>query len=191
MAVVATAIMLLLITFSPKTALIIALLLPTVLHVFVFTAAFMWAGAMRSGKTVAYWSVIILVLCAATFLTRARDVSPHLAGILFFKPVVALLKDMLSISNATETQLFGFLSFAYTYHYLNWFSKVEVIRWDRIPKQRMYAIVLIYIAAIGIYAISYTLGFLILLFLADLHVLLEFPLNMRTFATIAGSKAPR
>ena len=32
--------------------------------------------------------------------------------------------------------LMRFIAFAYLYHYLNWFSKTEVIRWHKVPKVR-------------------------------------------------------
>jgi hypothetical protein len=68
-----------------------------------------------------------------------------------------------SSSRQTEAQLFGFLSFAYTYHYSNWFLKAEVIRWNRISQERMFVIAAIYCLSIAIYATNYVLGFLVIL----------------------------
>ena len=92
---------------------------------------------------------------------------------------------MLDISSADETKLFGFLAFAYTYHYLNWFSKAEVIQWNKIPPKRLKAIIAIYSVALLAYAFNYALGFLLILTLSIAHVLLEFPLNLRSVALIA------
>jgi hypothetical protein len=170
---------------APALAVVIAVLLPTVLHVFVFTAAFMWAGARRSGKMASWLAIFALLACAASFFTGlGAEVAPAHPGILFFRPLMDFMHDRLGFLAVGETQLFGFLSFAYTYHYLNWFSKAEIIHWHRIPAARMRKIVAIYCIAVAVYAYSYTLGLLTLLFLAHLHVMLEFPLNMRTFAAL-------
>ena len=74
--------------------------------------------------------------------------------------------------------LMRFIAFAYMYHYLNWFSKTEVIRWHKVPKIRFAAVLLIWLAACGLYAYNYALGLSFLFFLSFTHVLLEFPLNM-------------
>jgi hypothetical protein len=74
--------------------------------------------------------------------------------------------------------LMRFIAFAYMYHYLNWFSKTEVIRWHKVPKIRLVAIVVIWVAASVFYAYDYSLGLSLLFFLSFTHVLLEFPLNI-------------
>lgn len=74
--------------------------------------------------------------------------------------------------------LMRFIAFAYMYHYLNWFSKTEVIRWHKVPKIRFAAVLLIWLSACGLYAYDYALGLSFLFFLSFTHVLLEFPLNM-------------
>lgn len=74
--------------------------------------------------------------------------------------------------------LMRFIAFAYMYHYLNWFSKTEVIRWHKIPKARFIAILVIWAIASVFYAYDYSLGLSILFFLSFTHVLLEFPLNI-------------
>ena len=74
--------------------------------------------------------------------------------------------------------LMRFIAFAYMYHYLNWFSKTEVIRWHKVPKIRFAAVLLIWLAACCLYAYNYALGLSFLFFLSFTHVLLEFPLNM-------------
>jgi len=171
-----------------QMALFIAVLLPTVLHVFVFTASFMWVGATKSHKTTAYIAFYTLLIGALTFLVpQGLSDTPDLDGVKFFQPVSLYMQSVMGFTPTAEKQIFGFLSFAYTYHYLNWFSKAEVIHWNRIPRARLLAIIAIYILAFGIYLYSYRIGFLIILFLAQAHVILEFPLNIRTFGTIAGS----
>lgn len=74
--------------------------------------------------------------------------------------------------------LMRFIAFAYLYHYLNWFSKTEVIRWHKVPKIRFAAVILLWILACGAYAYDYSIGLNFLFFLSFTHVLLEFPLNI-------------
>ena len=74
--------------------------------------------------------------------------------------------------------LMRFIAFAYMYHYLNWFSKTEVIRWHKVPKIRFIAVILLWLTACALYSYNYSLGLSFLFFLSFTHVLLEFPLNM-------------
>ena len=75
-------------------------------------------------------------------------------------------------------------AFAYTYHYLNWFSKTGVIRWHTVSRSRMAAIALLYVASLAIYAYDYATGLIALFTLSLLHVLLEFPLDVRTIVSL-------
>jgi hypothetical protein len=78
----------------------------------------------------------------------------------------------------------GFIAFAYTYHYLNWFSKTSIIQWHNIPRRRFVGIIALWIASIACYLCSYRMGLRWLYFLSMSHVLLEFPLNHLSFKTI-------
>ena len=77
-----------------------------------------------------------------------------------------------------------FIAFAYTYHYLNWFSKTSVIKWHQVPKKRLIIIGVLWIAAVGFYMYNYIWGFNVLFLLSFLHVFLEFPLNHVTIIGI-------
>ena len=83
-----------------------------------------------------------------------------------------------------DARLMGLLSFVYTYHYLNWFIKAEVIHWNRMPPVRLAAIVVLCCAATGLYIVNFALGFTVLLLLSLTHVLLEFPLNSRSLGEL-------
>jgi len=74
--------------------------------------------------------------------------------------------------------LMRFIAFAYLYHYLNWFSKTEVIRWHKVPKARFIGVIVLWLASCGFYLYDYSLGLSVLFFLSFTHVLLEFPLNI-------------
>ncbi len=76
-----------------------------------------------------------------------------------------------------------FIAFAYMYHYLNWFSKTEIIRWHKVPKTRFVVVIVLWVMSLALYAYSYKVGLQWLFFLSFTHVLLEFPLN---FISITG-----
>jgi hypothetical protein len=80
--------------------------------------------------------------------------------------------------------LMAFIAYAYTYHYLNWFSKTSIIRWHEVSGKRMGWIIGIWIASLGLSAWNYQTGFRWLFFLSFTHVLLEFPLNHLTWVGI-------
>src|SRR5262249_5581809 len=78
----------------------------------------------------------------------------------------------------------GFIAFAYTYHYLNWFSKTSIIQWHHISRSRFLAIIALWLASIGCYLCSYRFGLRSLYSLSMTHVLHEFPLNLLSFRAI-------
>ncbi|MGH7739913.1 MAG: hypothetical protein ACREL1_07180, partial [bacterium] len=80
--------------------------------------------------------------------------------------------------------LMAFIAYAYTYHYLNWFSKTSLLRWHQMPRQRMGWILTIWVSSLALSAWNYQTGFRLLFFLSFTHVLLEFPLNHLTWVGI-------
>jgi hypothetical protein len=80
--------------------------------------------------------------------------------------------------------LMAFIAYAYTYHYLNWFSKTSIIRWHEVSRKRMGLILGIWIVSLGLSAWNYQTGFRWLFVLSFTHVLLEFPLNHLTWVGI-------
>ncbi len=89
-----------------------------------------------------------------------------------------------------------FLGFAHPYHYLNWFSKTGIIRWHEVGRRRLAGVAVIYVLALGLYAYDYHTGLVALGLLSLVHVLLEFPLDVRTAAALvaraagSGSRVP-
>ena len=80
------------------------------------------------------------------------------------------------------------IAFAYTYHYLNWFSKTTVIGWyKKINKKKAILIALIWLLSMSIYYYDYKIGLTLLLFLSLLHVFMEFPLNFISIREIGNS----
>ncbi|MEN9699324.1 MAG: hypothetical protein RLZZ301_522 [Bacteroidota bacterium] len=85
--------------------------------------------------------------------------------------------DLVYYSNI-GLMLMRFFAFAYLYHYLNWFSKTEIIRWHKVPKARFLAVIIFWLASCVFYAYDYSLGLSLLFLFSFAHVLLEFPLNI-------------
>ena len=204
-------------------AFFIGALLPTLVHVYVFTGFFMLYGALKSRSVSGLWSVVVFIICPVLLYALFQDKtfvsvtqygmdSYKAGGDGFFSTNVAFLNEMFdvklpqlkdeagnllyyqngkpavdieSVSTAnlvfhsqTGVLLMRFIAFAYTYHYLNWFSKTEIIRWHKVPKARFIAVVILWIVSLILYGYNYALGLKWLYFLSFCHVLLEFPLNM-------------
>jgi hypothetical protein len=162
---------------------ILGVLLPTLIHVSLFTAVFMTLGAARSRSPaqVALVGIYVVALIAIVAVPPSdATVVPSLAKLAHdsFGNVPQALGRALGIPGLTlDARLTGLLSFVYTYHYLNWFIKAEVIRWADVPKWRLALIVGVSALATAFYFYDYVLGFAVLLSLSLTHVLLEFPLN--------------
>ncbi len=137
-------------------------------------------------------SPFIMVNFYIAKLLKLRDFG-HVPLLEFVKNVNGFLYQ-----NPTALALMSFIAFAYTYHYLNWFSKTSIIGWHDIPRSRAIGILAVWGLSLGIYGYNYSIGLQWLFFLSFTHVILEFPLNQltmigiakearKTFATRAGA----
>lgn len=168
-----------------------AVLLPTVIHVFVFTVVFMLGGALRSRSVWGMAAVGAMLVCSILFFIFPPSHQPVFEGFVSANsPLFSRILEKLGHTfgfTPTPTLMgsfMAFLSFAYTYHYLNWFSKAEVIHWHKTTPFAWGCIIICYLMAVGTYLYDYQTGFLLLLFLSLLHVVLEFPLNVRSFQSL-------
>jgi len=177
-----------------------AVLLPTLIHVSVFTLIFMVLGAHRTGSRTQAALVVVYLAAVAMILlvppgALPRSMQLARLGWMYFGGVAPALGQVLHIPDLTfDSRLTGLLSFVYTYHYLNWFIKADVIGWRRISAPRIAGIAVLSIGATGLYFYDYAMGFTVLLALSLLHVVLEFPLNavsMRQLAEIVGQSLGR
>lgn len=175
---------------APKIAIGIAILLPTFIHIYVFTFLFMLFGSIKNNSKWGYLSCALMLAIIPLLIVvepKAVIFFPEMTegNIGFFSGTADLLAVLFSFGGAVDgVSMLALLSFAYTYHYLNWFGKVNVIRWNQISKQRLAVIVALYILSVSFYLYDYTTGLMILLFLSILHVLLELPLNLITMQNI-------
>ena len=168
--------------------------LPTVVHVFLFTGIFVLSGAFKTKSVSGFISFGVFVLCALSFalinIPNAEVLSVTEKGYIsrYFIMLNQSLADVFSVPKVASNDEFftvpaliavqRFIAFAYTYHYLNWFSKTTVIKWHEVSKSRLWLIAVLWVLSVACYYIDYRLGFMILFMLSMLHVFLEFPLNI-------------
>lgn len=168
-------------------AVVLAVFLPTVIHIFVFTGMFMFEGARRNRSVGGFVALGMLVVGAATFVPASIPVATArtgagAAGVAAFGPLVEAIHAM----GVSLDHVVGMLGFLYLQHYLNWMCKVGVIGWGRVSSSRWVTIVLVWVLVMSSYGINFTAGYLVSLFISHLHVLLELPLNLKTLVKLGG-----
>jgi hypothetical protein len=178
----------------------IGIFLPTIIHVFIFTGLFMLYGVLKEKSVSGILSIIIMIICAASFFVlkpRGLDYnvnqyvksSYRMFDLLNFHLINIFHLDNLSqVSDIFITKsgfiIMRFIAFAYTYHYLNWFSKTSIIKWHQVSKKALAITIGVWLLSAGLYIYDYNLGLTALFFLSFLHVFLEFPLNVVSFTGI-------
>jgi len=200
--------------FRPHLRLVFSILLPSIIHVFIFTGLFILLGALKSKSGAGIASVIVFTLCAVVTLfvnldvnytavsqyihssySVFRGINRVLIGFLNALHTIDIRNDLQAPSYITDNELpiylsdtgirvMRFIAFAYTYHYLNWFSKTSVIQWHNTKKRNLVLIIAIWVASVALYVYNYRTGLSWLYVLSLGHVLLEFPLNHRSFIDI-------
>jgi len=162
---------------------VLGILLPTLIHVSLFTLVFMTLGAYRSGSKAQAFLVFVYLLAIGIIVLAPPSAATQIpafakAGQEYFGNVGPALGRLLDVGNLRlDTRLTSLLAFVYTYHYLNWFIKADVIRWAEIPRPRLALVVAASATSTALYFYDYAFGFTVLLALSLVHVVLEFPLN--------------
>jgi hypothetical protein len=175
---------------------LLATFVPTLVHVYLFTGFFMIYGALKERSRTGYLAFCVFLLCpVACLLIDPRRYMPSayvaLSYFFNFAPVNLTILGLPfpetraeGVNAASQVfmsehgrMLMRFIAFAYTYHYLNWFSKTSIIRWHKVGLARLAVIGGLWLAAVGIYTYNYSLGYKVLFCLSFMHVYLEFPLN--------------
>ncbi len=194
-----------LLVLNPYRELLIALgiLIPTIVHTCIFLLAFIVFGALKANSFSGYLSVGVFLLCSVSFFVtdwgiEAYDINPQVLQNLqegLFLAVNDILADLSGNKfNSVEETLYSpwgiriqqFIAFSYTYHYLNWFSKTNIINWHQMPRTWAFAIVAMWVGFVALYLIDFKTGLLSIFMLSMLHVFLEFPLNYRSIAGIGS-----
>ncbi len=177
-----------------------AIFLPTIIHVYLFTALFMFYGVLKEKSIPGLISVGVLIVCTSMFfiiqpqslnytVSAYAQKSYNVFAELNFRLIQ--LFNLGQLSNVKEVftsnagfVIMRFIAFAYVYHYLNWFSKTSVIKWHNVPKSSLIITLIIWVFSVALYWLDYNLGLKVLFFLSFLHVFLEFPLNIVSFTGI-------
>jgi hypothetical protein len=188
---------------------IFLLFVPTLVHVYLFTGFFMLYGALKDRRASGYVAFLIFLLCPlacwlidpgqlrpagyamASYWNNFSTLNLALLGIKTPQtPADAMTALKLVFTSRTGLIVMRFIAFAYTYHYLNWFSKARVIRWHEMGGKRLIVIAALWAAAVGLYFYNFVIGFKVLFYLSIAHVYLEFPLNhvsiMGTYRELRG-----
>jgi hypothetical protein len=184
----------LILNYLPTSFLLIGIFVPTIIHIYVFTLLFMIFGTMNNGSTPGKIAIVFLVLCPviiavshidpAAYVISAGTQSVFMAS--GFQLLTQSIGNLFGTTNGTFSlmspiaiKIQVFIAFAYTYHYLNWFSKTSIIGWGKnISKPKLIVILVIWLCSIFLYWYDYKTGLLALFFLSFLHILAEFPLNI-------------
>lgn len=197
---IALALAALFLTSSSKYYALTAFFLITIIHVFVFTAAFIFYGALKSKSGSGILSLVVFIFCVVSFFVVTPRETIFTAGEFVknsygsFSTLNAELIKFFDLGPGNSLReiydskagliVMRLIAFAYTYHYLNWFSKTSIIKWHEISRVRTAVIIGFWAISLGVYAYDYQVGMITLYFLSVLHVMLEFPLNHMTFAGI-------
>lgn len=186
----------------------VGVFLPTIIHVFVFTWAFMLYGVIKNKSFSGYLSVAALGLIAMSFfLIKAPGLQYQVSSYVtksydLFYLLNTFLIDFFGLSTNSKDSativyntnagfiIMRFIAFSYTYHYLNWFSKTSIIQWHKVPKRTLLITLSIWIFSMALYVVDYNIGLKALYFLSFLHVFLEFPLNITSFQGIFRAILP-
>jgi len=176
-------------------AILAVTLLTTIVHVFVFTGAFILLGALKSRSKVGVLSLAVFVACAILAVTvsapfaaptpRVRQL--YLSFEFLNRALLLLFGRSQGVYDSVGAGVMRLIAFAYLYHYLNWFSKTSIIKWHEVTRSRAAAIFGIWLAGGLIYLYDYRVGLGVFYILSMLHVFLEFPLNHQTLVDIGKS----
>lgn len=171
----------------------VGVFVPTIIHVYLFTALFMLFGALKEKSKPGMMAFILLGVSVLFIILSKIDVASYTVSEKVKQDFDSNLFSVLNMAIArflifnnektfyllseTGLKIQIFIAFAYTYHYLNWFSKTSIIKWHQITKKQFLVIVFFWLISSALYFYNYHLGFLALLVLSSFHVMFEFPLN--------------
>ncbi|MBF6640726.1 hypothetical protein IVB69_04495 [Flavobacterium sp. J49] len=190
--------------FIPFSFVMVGVFLPTLIHVYLFTMLFMVFGVLKTPSIYGVAAIIMLVF-VPFFIFYNPFVFPwqisESVKIIFlesrFKNVIVSFNQLwneipiseFNFNSGLILKIQSFIAFAYTYHYLNWFSKTSIIGWNKnLSKPKFLLILILWIASIALYTYSYKVGIIALFFLSMFHVIVEFPLNIVSIKAIFFKK---
>lgn len=182
--------------YFPDFALLVTIFLPTIVHVYLFTLLFMIFGTINSKSTPGIIAIILLALAPVIIMLSKINPADYFVikdytrnsfndsgfgnlNVLVAKYFTPEGSGQFNYFSAVGIKIQIFVAFAYTYHYLNWFSKTAVIGWHKnLSRPKVIGVVVIWMMCISLYAYDYKTGLIALTFLSFSHIFLEFPLNI-------------
>jgi len=179
----------------PLYHVVFGIFLPTIIHVYLFTLLFMWYGNLKKNNRIGYINVglMLLIPIVIAFISVDQGLYNFSDNIKSnyvgnnFHVLNSNISKILGLTDGTkfffyevlDLKIQMFIAFAYTYHYLNWFSKTTIIGWhQKLTKKRSLLILALWILSISVYYYDYKTGLGLLLFCSFVHVFMEFPLNI-------------
>ncbi len=179
---------------NPVLIILFGVLLPTIFHVFFFTIIFMLYGTMKVKSAWGYVNVASMLLALVAIAVSNRSVAPDSLDQSVVELTIASSFNQVNLGinkflgnmgsghidfySSTFWRVQAFIAFAYTYHYLNWFSKTSIIKWHQVEKKKLALSAVLWITSIALYKIDYRFGFAAITAVSVLHIVLEFPLNI-------------
>lgn len=184
--------------YFPVSFYFYSVFLPTIFHVYVFTMFFMIYGVLKNKSNYGLTNIFLLIIVPLIIIILPNslfvsNVSPGVMTVFEISKFQNLNFTLLKVFNISSNEITSvysvkaqvFIAFAYTYHYLNWFSKTNIIGWHKhMNFKKVGLISLLSLISFSIYLYDYKLGLMTLLFFSVLHVYLEFPLNITTFKEV-------
>lgn len=181
---------------------VFSIFLPSLIHVFIFTGIFILSGFLKTKNKLSLLTFIVFLAMSIFLLNFNWKNSLLEENILSkyqsFEKLNQTILLILGEENNTKQSIyfsnFGiklmqFIAFAYTYHYLNWFSKTSIIQWHKTTKTKFSAIILIWIVSVLLYLYDYKTGLYWLYLLSLTHVILEFPLDITSVKNLLKGKS--
>lgn len=184
---------------------IFGVLFATLIHVSLFTFLFVLQGASKTKNYAAYFSLVVYVVCVVSLFilpfykkqyTFSQELYENFTKSSFQYVNYSIASFFHTTSNGpynllseNALRIQSFIAFSYTYHYLNWFSKVNIIKWHKVSGNSWKIIAVLWLASMALYWYDYKVGFMALILLSLLHVFLEFPLNVLTFKSLFSKKS--
>ena len=179
---------------------VFSVFLPTLIHVFIFTGIFILSGFLKTKNKWSFVTLIVFLLTSVFLLNFNWKISlletEMLSKYQSFEKLNQTIFSIFEENNTTKQSLYSssfgikimqFIAFAYTYHYLNWFSKTSIIQWHKTTKTKITTIIIIWILSVLLYYYNYKTGLYWLYLLSLTHVILEFPLNTTSVKSLYKS----
>lgn len=188
--------------FLPMVSLGVLIFVPTLIHVYLFTLLFMIYGTMNSKSKPGIIAIILMFLVPIIiWISKINPVEYYnlsersqqsfndsgfaIVGATLSNFFTGIQSNQYAYLSEMGIKIQIFIAFAYTYHYLNWFSKTSIIGWGKnLSGSKLKTILAIWAVSSALYIYNFKIGFIALSFLSLAHVFLEFPLNITSMKGI-------